>query len=181
MTTGKFGSRTFDVTLTRIFTPKDISVSGELSTSEAETTGKKPSTTIKGPGLEKVGLEFRLLAVAGVDIKTEVDAWRALRDAGVAYPLILFGEAVSLNKYLLTSCALSDVTATKVNGQPVMSAATLKLDFTEYQPPGVAASSKTSSSKKSAAGLTSGAVENPYHVPTSTQKAVVKRTNGGMS
>lgn len=183
MVIGKFGGRTFEVTSGRIFTPRDISLSGELDTSDDDASGKKPATTIKGPGLEKVGLEFRLLAVAGIAIQTEIDAWRSIRDAAIAYPLILFGRAVGLNKYLLKGVSVSDVVGAKVNGQAIMSAATLKLDFEEYAAPGTQKSSSKSSGKKKTAapGLAGQTVSNPYKAPTSTQKAAAKRTNGGMS
>ena len=182
MVVGKFGNRTFDVLPTRIFTPSDISISGELETSTEDASGKKPSTTIKGPGLEKVSLEFKLLAVAGIDIQAEKDAWEAIRDAGTPYPLVLFGRAVSLNKYLLISVSLSDVAGTKANGQAVMSVATLKLDFDEYVAPGAKKSSGSKTSQKtSAPGLASQTVANPYKVPSADEKSTAKRKIGGAS
>ena len=183
MIVGKFGNKTFEVSPNRILTPRDISISGDLSTSEEETSGKKPATTIKGPGLTKISMEIQLLAVAGVDVQSEIDSWTAVKDSATAYPLILCGQAVSLNKFLLTSCGTSDLVITKIAGAPVPVFALLKLEFSEYLPPGAqksTSSGKKSTAKNTAAGLVGQRAANPYKMPTSTEKAAAKRTNEGM-
>ncbi|TQI66727.1 phage tail protein [Clostridium sp. KNHs216] len=180
MIVGTFGNKIFEVSSSKILTPRDISVSGELNVSTEDTSGKKPTTTIKGPGLEKVGLELRVLATAGNSAQTEIDSWKALRDAAVAYPLVLFGKAVSLNKFLLTNCSASDYVVIKIAGAASIAAATLKLEFSEYVPPG-AQKSTAASKAASAAGLSAAAVKNPYKVPTTAQKASQKRENERMS
>lgn len=179
MIIGKFAGKTFEVSPSRIYTFGDFSLSGELDTATAEASGKKPATTINGPGLLKIGTELRLLASAGVDVQAEIDGWMELKDARSAYPFILCGKAVSLNGFLLKSCGASDYVFSRTASGPYLAAATLKLDFEEYLLPGAQSGKKKSGS---AAGLVNdGTAKNPYKTPTSSQKAAAKRTNTGMA
>ncbi len=177
MVIGKFGTKTFEVSSNKIYTFNDFSLSGELNTSTEEASKKKPATTIKGPGLLKISMEMQLLASAGIDVRSEIDAWTAIRDAGTAYPFILCGKAISLNSFLLTSCSASDCVILKAAGAPYITSASLKMDFDEYVPPGTKSSSKKKSSNSAKGVKSSTQVSNPYKVPTSTQKAAAKRTN----
>lgn len=182
MVIGKFGSKIFEVSPSKINVPKSLSISGELNTETEDASGKKPATTIKGPGLIKISAELRLLAAAGLDVQAELDAWTALRDAAKAYPFILCGKAVSLNSFLLTSCEESDDVIVPIAGSPTKVAATVKLDWEEYLPPGKQKSGTTSStSNSSAAGLVSVSTPAAYQTPTSAEKASVKRNNFGMN
>jgi hypothetical protein len=175
---GKFGAKTFEVSPKKILTPKDFSLTGDLNTSSEDASKKKPATTIKGPGLLKISIEMQLLTSAGVDVQSEIDGWMTLKDAAVAYPFILCGKAVSLNSFLLTSCSASDYVISKAASVPYIASASLKLEFTEYLPPGAQNSKKKKSG--SAAGVTNASVANPYKTPTTVQKAAVKRVNKGM-
>lgn len=181
MVVGKFGPKTFEVSKNRICTFRDFSVSGELEVSSEEAAKKKPATTVKGPGLLKIGFEVPLLAAAGISVQSEIDSWMAVKDAGKDYPFILCGKAVSLYGFLLTNCAASDYVISKVSGAPVLVSAVLKLEFTEYLPPGVG-SSGSKKKKSSAAGVKANiGVSNPYKVPSTTQKGNAKRVNKGMT
>lgn len=183
MIIGKFGDKVFEVSQNRIYTPRDISISGDLNTSEEDSSGKKPSTTIKGTGLTKVSIELQLLAAAGVDVRSEIDSWTAVKDSATAYALILCGKAVGLNKFLLTGCGASDLVITKASGLPVAVSAVLKLEFLEYVRPGAqkSAAAKGKAAKGVAAGLAGQVITNPYKMPSSVEKSTAKRTNEGMN
>lgn len=183
MVIGKFGSKTFEVSPQKILTPKDISLAGELNTSTEEAAKKKPATTIKGSGLLKISVETQLLASAGVDVQSEVMSWFAIKDAAIAYPFILCGKAVGQNKFLLTNCSASDYIITKAGGVSAIASALLKLEFTEYLPPGAVKNNSTKKKKSSSAvGVKTAelSASNPYKVPTTEQKAEAKRVNKGM-
>jgi hypothetical protein len=174
---GKFGAKTFEVSPRKILTFKDFSLSGDLGTSAEEASKKKPATTVQGPGLLKISVETQLLAQAGVNVQAEIDGWMALKDAAVAYPFILCGKAVSLNSFLLTSCSASDYVIAKAAAAPYIASASLKLEFTEYLPPGAQSAKKRVTSP---AGVTNTSVGNPYKAPSTVQKAETKRVNRGM-
>jgi len=177
---GKFGPKTFETTQNKILTFRDFSVSGDLNTSTEEASQKKPATTVKGPGLLKINAELPLLARFGVNVRTEIDSWFAIKDSKITYPFVLCGKAVSLNSFLLTNCESSDYVITKAGAALVIASAVLKLEFTEYLPPG--ASKSSGGNSNGAAGVKSSvSVSNPYKVPTTTQKAAAKRVNKGMS
>lgn len=62
-----FGDKTFEVSSRIVYTFTDLSTSGKLRTETKDVDGKKPTTTIKGPGLEELSfnvlLDSRLLAL----------------------------------------------------------------------------------------------------------------------
>lgn len=180
MIIGKFGPKTFETARNKILTFRDFSVSGDLNTSTEEASQKKPATTVKGPGLLKINAELQLLIRFGVDVQAEIDSWFAIKDSKITYPFILCGKAISLNSFLLTNCDGSDYVIAKSGSASILASAVLKLEFTEYLPPGA---SKSSSGKSNgAAGVKSSvSVSNPYKVPATTQKATAKRVNKGMS
>lgn len=191
MLVGKFANKTFEVSPKKILTFKDFSVSSELETDSGEASKKKQTTTIKGLGLLKISMEIQLQATLGVDVRSEIEDWFAMKDAAVAYPFILCGKAVSLNSFLITSCTQSDLEITPIASKPVITYASLKLEFTEYLPPGAQSSTKTTKisstkstkSTKKAKGISTESIQvaNPYKVPTSVQKASAKRSNKGMT
>lgn len=185
MLIGKFGSMTFEVSSKRIRTFHDFSLSGELETESGDAVKKKKTITIKGIGPVKISLELSLQTVLGCDVRNEIDEWLALKDTAATYPFILCGRAVSLNQFLLTNCDVSNVEITPVGSRPVITAAALKLQFSEYIPPDarstitkkVKSAKGKKSSSKSAKGVSTETIQisNPYKVPTSAQKAAAKR------
>lgn len=183
MVVGSFGGKAFEVSLSKLNTPNKLNISSDLDTSTEEASGKKPTTTIKGSGLIKISAEVPLIASAGVNVQTEIDGWMTLKDAAVAYPFVLCGKAVSLNKFLLTSCSESDCVIVPINNEPKLVKATLKLEWEEYLPPRVQKHSTTSVAKTAGAAPGLIAVETPaaYQTPTCTEKAEAKRNNVQMA
>ena len=183
MIVGKFGNKIFEVTNKKMLTFNSFSLDGDLNTSTEEASKKKPATTIKGPGLLKIGLELRLIASDGVNVKSEIDDWFNLKDCAIAYPFILCGHTVGLNKFLITNCSASDFVISRIANLPIVLAASLKLEFSEYLPPGAVNKSKSKPANKSKTvgiKMSSNKISNPYKVPTSAQKSSAKRVNKGM-
>lgn len=180
MIIAKFGAKIFEVSPTRICTPNDFSISGDLNTAENDTDGKKSTLTVKGPSARKVSIGLLLKLVAGINVQSEIDQWYGVLDAGTPWPLIWCGKEVSLNKFLLTGCNASDYVVVPSGTTPVVTEAKLKLDFTEDVSSGTAstAGKKTAAQKAKAAapGLAGQTVANPYKVPTAAQKSTAKRT-----
>ena len=179
MQVGKFGSKVFEVGSNRILTFTDLSISGTLSTtSEEATQGKKPATKVKSPSALKVSMTLYLNAALGVNVQSEVESWMSIKDAGKAYPLIICGKAVSVNKFLLTSCKEKVIEVLRSGRNPVLGIVELSLDFLESPPPGVqpaAAAAAGTSSRNSAISI-----NNEYSMPTAAEKSDLKRENAGM-
>ncbi len=178
MQVGKFGTKLFTVSSSKILTFSDLEISSSLSTSAGEVKGKKPTTTIKAPGLLKVPLTLDLHAGLGVGVQAEMDSWFAVLNAGKPYPLIICGRAVSVNSFLLDSCKASDLEIAPIGRKPLLTRAKLSLNFTEYLPPGVQAAA-ASGMAGAATGSTLTA-NSAYSVPSAAEKAALKRNNPGM-
>lgn len=182
MQTGKFGSKVFEVNGKRVLTFEELSISSSLSTSSEDAAqGKKAATKVKSPGLIKVSLSVSLRAALGVDVAAEMDAWQTICAAGVPYPLVICGRAVSVNKFLLTDCAIGDVEIYPAKQSVGISSAKVKLEFVEFLPPGLQSTANQTSTGQSAAGTSAAVtVSNAYNMPTASEKAAVKRENTGM-
>lgn len=182
MIVGSFGPKNFEVRSNRIYTFRELSISGELNAKTEDASRKKPATTVNGPGLLKVSLVLPLLSAAGVEVQAEIDAWTSIGETGAAYPFILCGKTVSKNNFLLKSYGASDYIFSQAGLAPYLAAANLKLEFEEYIPPGSSLAATSNASAKSAVGSGSSiSASNPYKVPSTAQKAQTARTNPGMS
>lgn len=179
MDVGKFGTKLFTVSSSKVLTFSDFEISSSLNTSAGESKGKKPTTTVKGPGLLKVPLTLDLSARLGIDVQAEIDSWIAILNAGKPFPLILCGKAVSVNQFLLDSCKASDMEIVKVGCKPLLAKAKLSLNFTEYLPPGVQASTALTGTTTTATGSTL-TINSVYSVPSAEEKSTLKRNNPGM-
>lgn len=176
MVIGKFGDKRFTVSASKIITFDQLSLSGALRTSTEDAVGKKPTTTIKGASLLKLSITSILNYALGVDVQRELDEWLTIEESGKAYPFILCGKAVSLNKFLLSDCKIDDVVISRIRGRPAIVSAKLSLSFIEYLPAGLQPSAKSA--------FTGGAVtgvhmveNNAYQMPTAQDKADLKRIN----
>jgi len=138
-----FGSKSFSVSSHKVLTFNELTFSGQLQVDTQEVDKEKPSTYIKGPGLEKLSFMVQLEASLGVDVRAEMDSWRSIRDAGQPQVFSIGGKPLSGNKWLLTSVEITD---TVIDGAGRFSSAKLSLTFEEYVRPG----------KKEAAKGTSG-------------------------
>ncbi len=178
MQVGKFGTKLFEVSASRVYTFDNLNISGSLRTESGDAASKKPPTTVKGAGLLKLSLTLKLQAAFGVDVRQEVEDWLALLDAGKAYPFILCGRAVSVNSFLLVSVKQQKPLIVGIGRQAVLTSCELALEFTEYLPPGIQLGSGTNAGTAGSSGLHAA---NPYEMPDSLEKAMRKRENPGMS
>lgn len=77
MITAKFGSKSFEVSPKKIYTPNGLSLSEELNYEEIEVSGKKPTITVKGFKLIPLTFEVKLDS-RFVDIEKEMAEWKSL-------------------------------------------------------------------------------------------------------
>lgn len=163
-----FASKSFQVSSRKIYTFTDFATSTELQTESQDVAGKKPSTYIKGPGLDPLKFAIPIKSEFGYDPMNEYNSWKALMEAEKAYPFIIGGKPFGKFKWLLKSVGMENADY-GVHGN--ITSATLQVSFEEYVRSG---SAKTTSSKTSTTGTY---VDQFVNTPTTDQKAAAKRYN----
>lgn len=151
MALGGFAGKLFEVSSNKIYTFDDYSKSFSLNVESQEVDGDKPSTYIKGKGLQDPSISIKLRQASNVDVETEVEDWGNICEAGTPYMLFLGNNPVASNKFLLKKVNISD---TNYFGGK-LTKATLKLDLEEYVRAGVKKESGTSDEDKSKASKSS--------------------------
>lgn len=126
---GSFANKTFSVSSNHMYTIDEISFNSELKFDEQEVDGSKPSTYIKGAGLDKVGFNLTLKKQKNVNVKNEIDEWIKIKNAKTPYMLILGNRNVTGNKFLLTNV---DTTELILGPSGDYLKAKLQLQFLEY-------------------------------------------------
>ena len=156
MITAQFGSKKFEVSNKKIYTPNGVSFSEEINIEETEVSGKKPTVTIKGIKLMPLDFEVKLDA-RFVDIDAEIQFWKKTLNAKKPYPF-------KLGKYTIGTFYLTkyNVAETAINRQGVYTSAKLSLSFTE---------APANSKKKSSGGTTTT-------TPTTKKVEAVKASGG---
>ena len=142
-----FGSKAFQITNDRIYTFRDFQYGSTLETEKQDAAGRKPSTYLKGPGLDTLSLKIRLSVDLGLNPRIELGEWLSIMNAGIAYPFILGGVHFRPNKWLLVDVQASEET---FDNEGNMLALSLALKFDEYVRPGSSQSSGGSASVSSA-------------------------------
>jgi phage protein U len=140
MPIASFGSKEFSVSLNKIYPFGDFALSGSINKESQEREGQKPATYIKGLGLESLSISIPLIAQKSVDIRKELGAWQAMRDARVPYYFVLAGKPVIPNKLLLESVEMSDPL---IDVQGNMQRANIQLKFEEFAQSASAAAVKS--------------------------------------
>lgn len=153
MALGGFSGKLFEVSSNKVYTFDDYGKSFTLNTESQEVDGDKPSTYIKGKGLQNPSISIKLRQTQNVNVETEVEDWGKICEAGTPYMLFLGNNPVAANKFLLMKVDISD---TNYFGGKLIKA-TLKLDFEEYVRAGVKKESGTSDEDKTSASNTSEA------------------------
>lgn len=138
MVTATFGTKKFEVSSSKIYTPDGVSFSEELDLEETEVSGKKPTVSVKGIKLMSLDFDVKLDA-RFVDVNTEIQAWKNLLKAKKAY-------AFKLGNYTLGNFYLTkyNVAETAINRSGVYTSAKLSLSFKESP----ATTTTTTTSKK---------------------------------
>lgn len=134
-----FGNKVFEITDSKIYTMEGLQYSSSLETEKQDAEGKKPSTYIKGPGLNELNFTLKLDATLGVNPRREIESWEQIKDASVAYPFIL-GRSPLGSKWLLVDVNASNTVVDNIGN---MLKAELQLKFDEYVRPGSAKAKKT--------------------------------------
>lgn len=125
MITAKFGSKSFEVSSKKIYTPDGVSISEELNTEETEVSGKKPTVNVKGIKLKSLSFDIKLDS-RFVDVYTEISYWEKILKAKTSQSFKLGSH--TLGKFYLTKTDLKNITLAK-NGD--YTGATLSLSFKE--------------------------------------------------
>lgn len=162
---GSFANKVFKVSSNHLYTFDEFTMNSELKIDEQEVDGSKPSTYIKGPGLDKVSLNISLIKQKNIDVRNEIDEWKKIKDSKIPYHLIIGNRNLATYKFLLTNV---DVSETKIGVYGEYLKAKVQLQFSEYVRAGkkeenttissssdnTTKSSTKSPSKKSTAGTT---------------------------
>lgn len=123
-----FGSKTFEVSTDKIYTPSDISLSESLSYEEQERSGDKPAIYPKALGALSQTLTVKLDA-RWVDVEQEFTWWLVKMRTAVPETLMLGSRAWGAGKALLTKVDLSGLV---IAGDGSYRSGVLSLSFIEY-------------------------------------------------
>ncbi len=123
-----FGSKVFEVSTNKIYTPSDISLSESLSYETQERAGDKPAIYVKALGALSQSLTVKLDA-RWVDVQQEYTWWLVKMRTAVPETLYLGTRAWGAGKALLTQVDLSDIV---IAGNGGYLSAILSLSFIEY-------------------------------------------------
>ncbi len=125
---GSFGSKQFEVSYYKIYTPDGTAIAEGLDYEEQSRAGDKPLIYIKG--LKNMSVKFSVkLNARFVDVEKEVSFWLLKMRSGVPEILTLGNKAWGTNKMLLTNVDASNLNwasdGTYLGGD-------LSLSFIEY-------------------------------------------------
>lgn len=176
MAIASFAGKTFQVSSKKIYTLNDFSTSGSLQTEKQDVAGKKPSTYIKGPDLEKMGFSVPLNIAYGQNVMSEYVAWKTVMNKQKAENFILGNKPLG-GKWLLTGVSLGDTVIDK-NG--VIIRGNLQLQFEEYVRAG-SASAGSKAKKAKAKGVTAEDKSILDSLVSGQDKSSQKRTNTNAS
>lgn len=139
MITAKFGTKNFEVSNKKIYTPNGVSISEELNIEETEVSGKKPTIGVKGIKLKTISFDLKLDS-RFVDVDTEMSFWEKTLKAKTSQTFKLGN--VSFGKFFLVKYDVKNITLSK-SGE--YTSALISLSFTED---GKATNSANSTTKK---------------------------------
>lgn len=169
---GSFANKVFKVSANHLYTFDEFTMSGELKVDEQEVDNSKPSSYIKGPGLDKVSLNILLIKQKNVNVRNEIQDWFKIRDAKTPHHLIIGNKNLSTYKFLLTSVNTSD---TKIGPGGEFLKSTLQLQFSEYVRAGKKENNSTSTSVSSSTSTSKSSSKSKAGT-TKTSKKTKKRS-----
>lgn len=172
MTIAVFGSKSFEVSANKIYTMDDLDYSSALNTEKQDSSNGKPSTYNKGPALNSLTFKIVLDVSLGINPRSEIEEWEAIKDAGIAYQFILGGRPIGKYKWLLVDVQASNFT---IDNTGIITAAKLSLKFDEYVRAGQVKSISSTSSKSP--GITLEDLQSEPVEKTPSEKAGLKRTS----
>ncbi|MBC8581115.1 phage tail protein [Zhenhengia yiwuensis] len=172
-----FGPKGFTVSSNKVITFDEFSSNSSLETEKQESKDKKPSTYIKGAGLDTFSVKVRLDRALGVYPMAQIEDWMSIKDKAEAYPFLLNGKPFLNTKWILKSVGISE---THIDNTGYMIAATLTLSFEEFVRAGSAQASKKNKKTTSKSGSKSKKAANTesiYNALSPSQKANMTRTS----
>lgn len=180
-TIGSFANKVFKVSSNYLYTFDEFTMNGELKIDEQEVDGNKPSTYIKGSGLDKVSFNLMLIKQKSIDVRAEIKDWFKIRDDKTPHNLIIGNSNLSSYKFLLTNVDVSDV---KIGAGGKFLKAKVQLQFSEYvragkkddkssESPGKSTSNKSTSSSSTKSKSNAGT--------SKSSKSTKKRKNSNAS
>lgn len=170
-----FGPKGFTVSSNKVITFDEFSSNSSLETEKQESKDKKPSTYIKGAGLDTFSVKVRLDRALGVYPMAQIEDWMSIKDKAEAYPFLLNGKPFLNTKWILKSVGISE---THIDNTGYMIAATLTLSFEEFVRAGSAQASKKNKKTTSKSGSKSKKAANTesiYNALSPSQKANMTR------
>jgi len=129
MAIASYQKKVFTVSTSSRYTFDSLEWSGTLETEAQDKIKQKPSTYIKGEGLGSMSFDIPLRIGAKLDVRTEIEAWEAIKAKGAANYFILGTKPLGKTKWLLKSVGVSD---TEIDAKGRLLKASLKLSFDEY-------------------------------------------------
>lgn len=129
MPIASFASKTFTVSANKVYTFDGYSRSASLNVEEQEVEGEKPSSYIKGSGLEEISFSIPFVGQSKIDISTEIDDWINILNSATPYPFIIGNRLIGRNKYLLVSVSESE---SKFNNEGGYFKSNIQLHFKEF-------------------------------------------------
>ncbi|MEG1413467.1 MAG: phage tail protein [Acidaminococcaceae bacterium] len=123
---GSLGSIIFEVSYDVVRTLQDYKRSTSAKVQAHEIIGQKPIVEFLAPALDEITFTMDLTAFKGVNPKTEAEKLRKMIEQGVTASLVLAGEPISKNKWIIESMDES-VSATDGSGRTTRSKVTVKL------------------------------------------------------
>lgn len=167
-----FAHKGFTVSSEKMVTFDEMQLGSNLETEKQDNQGKKPSTYIKGPGLNTFNIKVKLDAAFGVKPLEQINDWIGLKDKQTPYPFLLKGVPLLNTKWLLVDVQVSDTT---IDNKGNMLIATVTLKFDEFSSMGKAKESKAKSGAKAKGKTTkSKAKQSVYELLKPSAKATLK-------
>lgn len=128
-----FGDLVFNVSAEQVYTFDNMALSASLEAEAQEVIENRPSTYIKGPNLETLSFKITLDSSFGIDVRTEIDRWRNMCNAGIPQTFTLGGVPVSDYQYLLRNV---DVEIKNITKDGIITRADITVKMEEYVRPG---------------------------------------------
>lgn len=125
MITAKFGSKSFEVSPKKIYTPDGLSLSEELEMEETEVNGFKPKQKVKAMKLQQLSFDLKLDS-RFVDVNSEIWDWKKILESKTSRNFSLGSNVIGI--FFLIKYELKE---TRINRNGSYTGATLSLSFVE--------------------------------------------------
>lgn len=126
---GTLGNIIFETSTEKIQTFKDFNRSSTAKLATHEIIGKKPIVEFLSPDLEQVSFVMQLKNSLGVEVEELLRQLREMRDTGKIVDLIINGEPLIKNKWIIESLSES---VTNFDGQGKMVNVDVSIALKEY-------------------------------------------------